>query len=385
MSRPARLRSTVPRRLLAGLGVFAVTTLAVGTAGVANLSATLATVERAETGTALTKKDEPKATENYLLVGSDTREGADPNSADFGSMGNEGDAPGRRSDTIMVLRFDPKTGNAAILSIPRDLWVPIAGTGDSNRINSAYSKGNDVLIETVEQNLGIPIHHFVDVDFYGFKDLIDALGGVTIYFDLPTRDKNTGLRVPEPGCVTLDGQTALAYVRSRHFSQEINGRWREDESSDFGRMSRQQDFIRRAAAKAFATINQNPLAVSDLLKAALRSVHPDASLDLTALADRLASLGTADIASFTLPANPDTVGDAAVLRMDEEKARALLTFFGGKPPEAATTSVAPPSTNADGSALPPAPGVPAGQEAAALAPPTSTAIGTVPDPNAACG
>ena len=225
MSRPARLRSTVPRRLLAGLGVFAVTTLAVGTAGVANLSATLATVERAETGTALTKKEEPKATENYLLVGSDTREGADPNSADFGSMGNEGDAPGRRSDTIMVLRFDPKTGNAAILSIPRDLWVPIAGTGDSNRINSAYSKGNDVLIETVEQNLGIPIHHFVDVDFYGFKDLIDALGGVTIYFDLPTRDKNTGLRVPEPGCVTLDGQMSLAYVRSRHFSQEINGRW----------------------------------------------------------------------------------------------------------------------------------------------------------------
>ena len=150
-------------------------------------------------------------------------------------------------------------------------------------------------------------------------------------------------------------------------------------------MSRQQDFIRRAAAKAIATINQNPLAVSDLLKAALGAVHPDASLDLTSLADRLAALGTADIASFTLPANPDTVGDAAVLRMDEEKARALLTFFGGKAPEAATTSVAPPSTNADGSAMPPAPGVPAGQEAAALAPPTSTAIGTVPDPNAACG
>ena len=93
-------------------------------------------------------------------------------------------------------------------------------------------------------------------------------------------------------------------MRSRHFSQEINGRWREDESSDFGRMSRQQDFIRRAAAKAFATINQNPLAVSDLLKAALGAVHPDASLDLTSLADRLAALGTADIASFTLPGQP---------------------------------------------------------------------------------
>ena len=156
-------------------------------------------MQRADTGTALTKKAEPQAVENYLLVGSDTREGADPNSADFGAIGNEGAAPGRRSDTIMVLRFDPKTGAAAILSIPRDLWVPIAGTGESNRINSAYTKGNDVLIETVEQNLGIPINHFIDVDFYGFKDLVDALGGVTVYFDLPTRDKNTGLRIDAAG------------------------------------------------------------------------------------------------------------------------------------------------------------------------------------------
>ena len=158
----------------------------------------------------------------------------------------------------MILRFDPKSGNAAILSIPRDLWVPIAGTTESNRINSAYTKGNDVLINTVEQNFGIPINHFIDVDFYGFKDLVDALGGVTVYFDLPTRDKNTGLRVTQPGCVTLNGIDALAYVRSRHFSQEINGKWKEDQSSDFGRISRQQDFIRRAATKAFASANEQP-------------------------------------------------------------------------------------------------------------------------------
>ena len=382
-SRPARPRSTLPRRLLAGLGVFTVTTLAVGTAGVAHLAATLNSVQRADTGTALTKKEEPQATENYLLVGSDTREGADPNSEDFGAIGDAGAAPGRRSDTIMVLRFDPKTGSAAILSIPRDLWVPIAGTGESNRINSAYTKGNDVLIETVEQNLGIPINHFIDVDFYGFKDLVDALGGVTVYFDLPTRDKNTGLRITQPGCVTLDGINALRYVRSRHFAQEINGKWREDQSSDFGRISRQQDFIRKAAVKAFSTVNGNPLAVSDLVKAALKSVHPDASLNLTALADRLAALGAADIATFTLPAYPDTVGDAAVLRMKEDEAVALLSFFGGKPPPAATNA-APPSTTADGSAVPPAPGVAPGAVAPSP-PPTSAPIGTVPDAAAACG
>ena len=168
-----------------------------------------------------------------------------------------------------------------------------------------------------------------------------------MYFDLPTRDKNTGLRVTQPGCVTLNGIDALAYVRSRHFSQEINGKWKEDQSSDFGRISRQQDFIRRAATKAFATAKSNPLAVSSLVKAALKSVHPDASLNLTALADRLAALGTSEIATFTLPANPDHVGDAAILRLDQEKATALLSFFGGQPPApAASTTVAPPSTNA---------------------------------------
>ena len=388
-SRPARSRSTLPRRIVAGVGVFTVTTLAVGTAGVAHLAATLNTVERADTGTALTKKAEPQAVENYLLVGSDTRQGSDPSSQDYGAIGNEGAAPGRRSDTIMVLRFDPKSGNAAILSIPRDLWVPIAGTNKSDRINSAYTKGNDVLINTVEQNFGIPINHFIDVDFYGFKDLVDALGGVTVYFDLPTRDKNTGLRITQPGCVTLNGIDALAYVRSRHFSQEINGKWREDQSSDFGRISRQQDFIRRAAAKAFASAKSNPLGVSSLVKAALKSVHPDASLNLTALADRLAALGTSEIATFTLPANPDHVGDAAVLRLDQEKATALLSFFGGKPPaEAATTTAAPPTTNGAGSALPPAPGgAPSTTNplAAFAPPPTSAPIGTVPDQTATCG
>ena len=387
-SRPARSRSTLPRRIVAGVGVFTVTTLAVGTAGVAHLAATLNTVQRAETGTALTKKETPEAIENYLLVGSDTRQGSDPNAADFGAIGNEGAAPGRRSDTIMILRFDPKSGNAAILSIPRDLWVPIAGTTESNRINSAYTKGNDVLINTVEQSFGIPINHFIDVDFYGFKDLVDALGGVTVYFDLPTRDKNTGLRVTQPGCVTLSGIDALAYVRSRHFAQEINGKWKEDQSSDFGRISRQQDFIRRAATKAFASAKSNPLAVSSLVKAALKSVHPDASLNLTALADRLAALGTSQIATFTLPAYPDHVGDAAILRLDQEKATALLSFFGGQPPAPAeSTTVAPPSTNSSGSALPPAPGgTPTTSPLAAFAPPpTSAPIGTVPDQSASCG
>jgi LCP family protein required for cell wall assembly len=359
--------------------VFTVTALVVGTAGTAHLAATLNSVQRADTGSALTRKTDSMAVENYLLVGSDSRAGANPDSPDFGSMGNEAQAPGRRSDTIMVLRFNPRTGEAAILSIPRDLWVPIHGTGKKNRINSAYTKGNDVLIDTVEQNLGIPINHFIDVDFYGFKDLVDALGGVTIFFDLPTRDKNTGLHIEQPGCVTLNGIDALRYVRSRHFQQEVNGRWREDKSSDFGRISRQQDFIRKAASKAFQKVDQNPLTVSQLLKAALKAVHPDATLDLQAMADRLSSLGRADIVTYTLPALPAMVGDASVLRLDAAHALPLLAFFGGQAPPAAPATTAPPSTTAKGAA-PPAPGA-----TASSAPPTSAALGVVPDETAKCG
>ena len=378
--RPARPRSTLSRRLITGVGVFTVTALVVGTAGTAHLAATLNTVKRADTGSALTPRTSSMDTENYLLVGSDSRAGADPSSPDYGSMGDEADAPGRRSDTIMVLRFNPKNGEAAILSIPRDLWIPIHGTGKSNRINSAYTKGNAVLIDTVEQDLGIPINHFIDVDFEGFKNLVDALGGVTIFFDLPTRDKNTGLRITQPGCVTLNGINALRYVRSRHFQQEINGHWREDKSSDFGRMSRQQDFIRKAASKAFQKVAANPLAVPQLLKATLSAVHPDASLNLQSMADRLSTLGRADIVTYTLPSTPDHISGAGdILRMDPADALPLLAFFGGKLPPSPPSTTAPPTTAKAAAAPPAAATTPSG------VPPTSAPMGVVPDETAKCG
>ena len=155
----------------------------------------------------------------------------------------------------------------------------------------------------------------------------------------------------------------------------------------FGRISRQQDFIRRAATKAFASAKSNPLAVSSLVKAALKSVHPDASLNLTALADRLAALGTSEIATFTLPAYPGHVGDTAILRLDQEKATALLSFFGGQPPAAAASRPwlrprrTPPAPRSTGSGRDghdePAHGF--------APPPTSAPIGTVPDQSASCG
>ena len=103
--------------------------------------------------------------ENYLLVGSDTRAGVDPDAPDFGAIGSEDEVgTSRRSDTIMVLRQE-RNGGAALMSLPRDLWVEIAGTGESQRINTAYNGGADRLAATVSQSLGIPIHYYVEVDF----------------------------------------------------------------------------------------------------------------------------------------------------------------------------------------------------------------------------
>jgi LCP family protein required for cell wall assembly len=194
-----RRRSSAPLAL-----VLAVAVGVVGAFGVIRAAnARSADVERIEgLELALTPQDGPA--QNFLLIGSDTRENADPNDPDFGGIGDVNAVSGRRSDTIMILRHEEDGNGASIVSLPRDLWVNIAGRNSPNRINSAYSDGTDVLTATITQELGIPIHHVVDIDFTGFKDLVDAAGGTQVCFLYPTRDKNTGLD-QQPGCHMLDG------------------------------------------------------------------------------------------------------------------------------------------------------------------------------------
>ncbi len=142
--------------------------------------------------------------ENYLIVGSDTRDVVDPDAEDAGLFLNGSTGEGGRSDTIMILRRDPDAG-ASLLSIPRDLWVPIAGTGDDGKINWAYIGGPRRLAETITQALGIPIHHYVEVDFAGFQRLVDEIGGVEICVKDAAQDTNSGLSL-QPGCQTLRGR-----------------------------------------------------------------------------------------------------------------------------------------------------------------------------------
>jgi LCP family protein required for cell wall assembly len=331
------------------VGIFALTVFVLGGAGVLYAKAKVGAISTADVGGALTPKGKtienaglgPTTIENYLLVGSDTRVGADPDSPDFGQIGNKVD--GQRSDTIMVLRYDPKTRTGAILSFPRDLYVPIYGTSGKDKINSAFSKSAQTLIRTIEQDFGIPIHHYVEVNFEGFKALVDALGGVSIYFDAPSRDKKTGFYIQDPGCTKLSGIQALEFTRSRYWQTFTNGRWRDDAASDLGRIKRQQDFMKQALAKAVQEAASSPVTATALLNAAINNLKVDPALksDIFGLANRLRKLGSGGLTSWTLPADGKQVGDQSVLILRQHDAQPLIDYFRGTGPEPSANGNAP--------------------------------------------
>lgn len=283
--------------------------------------------------------------ENYLLVGSDTRDGIDPNSADFGVIGDAGEVGGRRSDTIMILRQE-RNGGAALMSLPRDLWVEIAGTGKSQRINTAYGEGPERLAATVSQSLGIPIHHYVEVDFVGFKNIIDRLGGVELCIGYPARDTHSGLAL-DAGCQTLDGVQALAYARSRYYEEWNGSEWVADPRADLGRIERQQLFMRAAVDGALRKLRSSPFGSGDTIAAVVDSLRIDARLDPIKAADALRNAVSESLRTFALPVVNDTVGDAAVLRLGDGAETVLAYFRGsGPPPVEYETGVTTPADDA---------------------------------------
>ncbi len=209
---------------------------------------------------------DPQA-QNFLITGSDANACVDPNSPWAGAADPARVNIGNRSDTIMVMRVDPSGRQAAVLSFPRDLWVRIPGKG-KNRINSAYVKDDySLLAQTLYDNFGIVVDHYIQVDFCAFKRIVDAVGGVAVPFDTPIVDKNVGINITEAGCHTFTGDEALAYVRSRHLKWvDQNGTPHEDRASDFGRISRQQDFLRRVLQSALNKGLFDPAVAQALIK-----------------------------------------------------------------------------------------------------------------------
>ena len=278
------------------------------------------------------------AAKNFLLTGSDNGSCVDPNSPYAGAFGDRTGC-GERSDTIMIIRVDPKDNRAAFLSFPRDLWVKIAGSTRTNRINTAFDRKNpNKLVDTIYQNFGISIDHYVNIDFCAFKEIVNAVGGVSIPFLYETRDKKTGLYVPAPSCFEFSGDHALAYVRSRsgysYFDPAKND-WIKDGTGDLGRISRQQDFIRRAMQRALDKGSSSPTVANKLLNAALKNVITDDQLtpiSMLQLAQAMRDLNTSKIPTYTIAASGEMIGDQAVLvpRIQNDTMREILALFQGK-------------------------------------------------------
>lgn len=272
---------------------------------------------------------------NYLLVGSDTRENIDPDDPNAEAIGTSADVVGRRSDTMMILRRE-QGGGAALLSLPRDLWVPIAGRGESSRLNSAYNDGPAVLAETITGALGIPIQHYVEVDFVGFQRLVDAVGGVEICSFHAAQDGNSGLRL-NPGCQNLKGSQALAFARARHYEEFVDGEWRADQTGDIGRMARQQQFLRNAVEQLLDEVQRDPFSLNRVLTAATSSMRTDGSLDLIDAAGALREAAVVGLSTYSLPVVGREIDGKSVVELGDG-AEPILDYFRGIGTAPATTT-----------------------------------------------
>ncbi|MEV0634579.1 LCP family protein [Streptomyces sp. NPDC050619] len=182
---------------------------------------------------------------NYLVVGSDSREGL--SQQDRKDL-NTGSAEGRRTDSMILLHTG--AGGTTMMSLPRDSWVTIPpyvdpDTGRNyratpNKLNAAFSLGGpELLVRTVERNTGLHVDHYAEIGFAGFVGVVNAIGGVDLCIDRAVTDKDSGANLSK-GCQTLDGTEALAFVRQR--KQEAQG--------DLGRTQNQQKFLAALAKKA---------------------------------------------------------------------------------------------------------------------------------------
>ena len=269
---------------------------------------------------------------NYLMVGSDSRSGFATAADDPYAVGSEKDELGQRSDTIIVMRYDSKSGSMSLRSVPRDLYVPISGSGKEDRINSAFSRGPDVLVKTVQNVLGIPIHHYLEVDLLGFQRVVNAIKGVRICVPHSARDQHIGLILLYPGCYTMDGHLALAYARSRYYEEKIDGEWHIDGTSDIGRSTRQRAFIIAMIKQSAQYAAAHPFETSGILEDLAKSIRVDPGLDITKFARRMRKVADGNSASFKLPVENARVDHQDVLNLLEDAAAPLLSYFAGKGP-----------------------------------------------------
>lgn len=312
---------------------------------------------------------------NVLIVGSDSRAGNTGKAAQ--QFGTQSEVGGQRSDTIKILHVDPSAGTAKLLSIPRDTYVTLSDMPASselasdNKINSAFNNGPGPLIQTIENTFGIPIAHFVIMDFSGVIDLVNSVGGINLDFRYPVQDNddgnnNSGLNITHAGCQTLNGTMALALARSRYYEYEVSpANWEYDGSGDLGRIQRQDTIIEAVIDKAKSSYN--PLTVNALIGSIVKDVTVDSGMSsgtMLSLAERYHAFSGSSLQTWTLPTvsgYSSVAGDVEVVQ--EPQAQQVISQFLGTQPN----SVVTPPLDADGSPItvPAATGTPSGASSSA--------------------
>jgi len=229
------------------------------------------------------------------------------------------------SDTIIVMHIPANRKSAQLISIPRDSWVKVRGyPSDSGlaKINAAFSYGGpELAVDTVQKLTGMTIDHVAMIDWVGFRELTDALGGVRIYIPEGFTDTSQNVEWVK-GYETLEGERALQYVRTRH---DLPGPVQDD----FGRIARQQNFLRALMGQLLAhSTTRNPIRFGKVLNTLTKFLTVDSSWDsdeIRDLAFSLRDISSADVRFVTAPfASYDMVDGQSIVRLDKPKLRQLI-------------------------------------------------------------
>jgi polyisoprenyl-teichoic acid--peptidoglycan teichoic acid transferase len=318
LARGRRRRHPVRRRLLIGLAVLLV--LIVGGAGylyyethdlnrvtVGGLRGAFTTGQEAET-------------ENILMAGSTSRCALSVQNPAYG-LCSQG-VNGVNSDVIMILHVDTRHDRLALLSIPRDLFVLNARSGDSaGKIDAGLFEGLTQVVAAIEEDFGIPIQHAVSLNFDQFANVVDALGGINMSFPMSVFDQESGLNVQAAACVHLNGTQALEVVRARHLQYDAAGNnaddpfsWPQEAQSDLARIRRDHEFLRVLASAVAKRGLGNPISDLSLINSLKGDLTFDQSWSVTDMADLVLDFHSVDINAvpqLTLPVAEVTDPDGA--------------------------------------------------------------------------
>jgi LCP family protein required for cell wall assembly len=245
---------------------------------------------------------------HFLVVGSDSR--ADVEHDDVAT----GDKEGQRSDVIMYVSLTDDRRGISLVSLPRDLLVE--RDGHEQRISDTFESGAGNLVRTLQEEYGLPVHHYAEVSFDGFIDAVDTIGGVDMCLEDDLVDPDAGADL-EAGCQRLAPADALAFVRSR-----------QGDRADYERIERQQRFLRAAVDELTQRrILSNVPRLFDLVEDVAGNVTTDDGLTIPkmlGLADDVRKVLDDDVPMSAVPAYPDTLGEAKVMRIYEPGARAMF-------------------------------------------------------------